>query len=189
MHTKPEDLQNKPSNGEAEGNGKATGAPNSNGTSIPVTGTVEDQLKEAQSKAAEYLDGWQRARADFANYRKRADKERDEAYQNAAAETLAKLLPILDDLDLAINNVPAERANDDVVKGFQMIYRKLGLLLEGAGIKVINPVGEPFNPTQHEALGEVPAGDVAAGHVASVLRKGYLYGDRVLRAALVRVAS
>src|SRR4051812_16054245 len=87
--------------------------------------SIEKQLAEALTKSAEYLDGWQRARADFANYKKRADKERDEAFQVAAAETIKKLLPIIDDFDRAIANVPAEKAEDDVIKGFSLIHRKL----------------------------------------------------------------
>jgi molecular chaperone GrpE len=150
---------------------------------------VEMQLADAQAKAAEYLDGWQRARADFANYKKRAEKEREEAYQVAAADTLRKLLPVIDDFDRAISNVPTEKADDDVIKGFSLIHRKMVSLLENSGIKVINPVGETFNPAQHEAIGQDDSSDVASGHITVVLQKGYLHGDRVLRPALVRVAS
>jgi molecular chaperone GrpE len=185
MHTTPNDNDAK----DAGATGEATtnnGAPTAE---TPLTPTLEDQVREAQTKAAEYLDGWQRARADFANYRKRADKERDEAFQLATVEAYGKLLPVLDDFDLAITNVPPDRANEDVIKGFQMIHRKLSVLLENTGIKVINPVGEKFDPALHEALGEDPAGDVPAGQVTLVLRKGYVYGERVLRAALVRVAG
>jgi molecular chaperone GrpE len=188
MHTTPDEQPNAKNTNTTNANGDPQ-AKGDNGAAGTTTPTVEDQLKDAQAKAAEYLDGWQRARADFANYRKRAEKEREEAYQIAAVEVLAKLLPVLDDFDLAVANVPSERAGEDVFKGFQMIHRKLMVLLENAGIKAIHPVGEKFNPAHHEALGEDPAGAVPAGHITLVLRKGYLYGERVLRAALVRVAS
>jgi molecular chaperone GrpE len=154
------------------------------------TGTgVEMQLADAQAKAAEYLDGWQRSRADFANYKKRAEKEREEVYQVASAETLRKLLPVIDDFDRAIANVPTEKAEDDVIKGFSLIHRKMLGLLDNSGIKVINPVGEAFNPALHEAIGQDDSSDVASGHITAVLQKGYVHGDKVLRPALVRVAS
>ena len=155
----------------------------------PVENSMEVQLSEAQAKAAEYLDGWQRARAEFANYRKRADQERAEAYGNASVDTLRKILPVIDDFDRAISNVPPDKANDEVIKGFNLIHRKLSNLLEGAGITVINPVGEEFNPKYHEAIGTDESSDVPSGHVTAVLQKGYLYGDKVLRPALVRVAG
>jgi molecular chaperone GrpE len=151
--------------------------------------SLEVQLTEAQAKANEYLDGWQRARAEFANYKKRAEKERDEIYQNAAVETLRKLLPIIDDFDRAVANVPADKADDEVIKGFSLIHRKMLTLLDSTGVKVINPVGEVFDPAFHEAIGRDESSDLESGRVTAVLQKGYVYGDKVLRPALVRVAS
>jgi len=150
---------------------------------------LEAQLSEAQAKAAEYLDSWQRERASFANFRKRADKEREDLFQTAAVETYKKLLPVIDDFERAIGNVPADRAEDELLKGFTLIHRKFLTLLEGAGIKAVDPKGELFNPALHEALGHDDTNAVASGHVSTVLQKGYLYGDKVLRPALVRVAS
>lgn len=175
---KPEDKNN-----VTNGNGTADTAENVAEKPLDV------QLGEVQTKAAEYLEGWQRARADFVNYKKRADKEREEAYQIATVETFTKLLPVIDDFDLAVSNVPAEKANDDVIKGFNLIHRKFLSLLENAGIKVLNPVGEAFNPAFHEAIGQDESTTVQSGHVTVVLRKGYMHGERVLRPALVRVAS
>jgi molecular chaperone GrpE len=163
-----------------------------NGTKLVDTvaePTLEQQLAEAKAKSAEYLEGWQRARAEFTNYKKRADKEREDIFQNAAVDTLNRLLPVIDDFDLAIANVPADKANDEVIKGFNLIHRKLIGLLDSAGIKLINPVGEMFNPAYHEAIGHDANSTVPSGHVSTVLRKGFIYGERVLRPALVRVAS
>ncbi|GAB4554048.1 MAG: nucleotide exchange factor GrpE [Anaerolineae bacterium] len=150
---------------------------------------AQKQLTEAQQKAQEYLDGWQRARAEFANYRKRADKEREDAFQNAAIETLKRLLPVMDDFERAVSVVPAEQLELEPIKGFSLIHRKLSSLLENAGLKVLDPKGEPFDPAFHEALGQDPSGDVPSGHITLVLQKGYVYGDRVVRPALVRVAE
>lgn len=160
-------------------------------STAPQNGEIdlEKLLAEAQAKATEYLDGWQRARAEFVNYRKRAEKERDESFQNASAETLRKILPIIDDFDRAISNVPADKADDEIIKGFSLIHRKMLSLLEGTGIKVINPVGEKFDPAFHEAIGQDESSDVPSGHITIVLQKGYVHGDKVLRPALVRVTA
>ncbi|HLY25183.1 MAG TPA: nucleotide exchange factor GrpE [Aggregatilineales bacterium] len=182
-----------PNNANNVNGAKEAQAPGANGTSAPAaqaeTATPEAQIKEAQGKAAEYLEGWQRERAEFANYRKRADQERADLYQSAAAETLRKILPVIDDFDRAIANVPAEKTEDDVTKGFILIHRKLLALLENANIKVIDPKGEAFNPAFHEAIGQDAAGTVPSGHVTMVLQKGYMFGDLLLRPALVRVAG
>ncbi len=150
---------------------------------------LHNQLADAQAKAAEYLDGWQRARAEFANFRRRADKEREDTYQNATVDVLTRLLPVIDDFERALNVVPAEQ-HDDVIKGFGLIYRKLVGLLEAAGVQVIDPKGQPFDPHYHEAVGrDQPTPDIPAGHVTTVMQKGYLHGNRVVRPALVRVAQ
>src|SRR5436190_8964397 len=156
---------------------------------VPTETSLETQLTEAKAKAAEYLDGWQRSRADFVNYRKRSEQERADAYQTASAETLRKLLPVIDDFDRALANVPADKGDDEVIKGFNLIHRKMLMLLESSGITVINPVGEVFNPAYHEAIGQDETSDVPSGHITTVLQKGYLHGDKVLRPALVRVAA
>lgn len=152
-------------------------------------GTVEERLAAAQREAAANLDGWQRARADFVNYRKRAEKELEQAFSHGTVDTLRRLLPVIDDFDRAVQNVPADRAEDDVLKGFNLIHRKFTSLLETAGVRVINPAGEPFDPLYHEAIGHDDGTDVPNGHVSTVLQKGYLHGDKVIRPALVRVAS
>lgn len=149
---------------------------------------LEAQLKQAQAQAAEYLDGWQRARAEFANFRRRAEKEREEISQNTIIEWWGRLLPVIDDFERAVALVPEDRRDDELIKGFGLIYRKLTTLLESAGLKPIDPLGQPFDPTYHEALGRDEAGEVPSGHITLVLQKGYLCGERVVRPALVRVA-
>jgi molecular chaperone GrpE len=151
--------------------------------------SAEARLAEAEGKAAEYLEGWQRARADFANFRRRVEKEREELSAQAAAEALTRILPVIDDFERAMSALPTERSEEEPFKGFLLIHRKLLSLLEGAGITVLDPQGQPFNPAQHEALGQDEAGAVAVGHVTAVLQKGYALGERVLRPALVRVAQ
>ncbi|MFQ3537173.1 MAG: nucleotide exchange factor GrpE [Aggregatilineales bacterium] len=151
--------------------------------------SLEEQLEEARRKADEYLTGWKRALAEFDNYRKRAEKEREEIAQNATIEMLRRLLPVVDDFERALSSLPAERAEDETLKGFALIHRKLIGLLEGANLTQIDPIGQAFDPTRHEAIGQEPSSQVASGHICAVLQKGYLYGERVIRPALVRVAE
>ncbi len=169
----------KPNNGNATATAEAAAPPIS----------LEQQLSDAKADAAKHLDGWQRAAAEFANYRKRTDKERAETYQLATVETFKKLLPVIDDFDRAIQSIPADQANGRAYEGLTIIYRKLIALLEASGIKVINPAGEAFNAAYHEAIGQDDGTGKPSSQVTVVLQKGYLYGDKVLRAALVRIAG
>lgn len=148
-----------------------------------------DGLAKARAEAAEYLEGWQRARAEFANYRKRTDRERKDLKQLAAADTLKQFLPVIDDLERAMDNTPDELGENSWVQGVLMISGKLKTLLENSGLEEINPVGEAFDPTRHEAIGMDDSGEFESGHVTLVLQKGYVYGDTILRPAMVRVAN
>lgn len=161
----------------------------SEATSTEMVSPLEAQLAELTKQAADYKEGWQRERADFINYKKRAEKEREEVALIGAVEAYSKLLPVLDDLDIAVANIPADRADDNVIKGFRIIHQKFVALLEAVGVKVISPLGEIFNPAYHEAIGEDADSGKPTGTVTIVLRRGYRYGERVLRPALVRVAG
>ncbi len=149
---------------------------------------LEAQLAEAQAQAEDYLDQWRRTAAEFANYRKRQEREQEAFMQQANAALISKLLPILDDFDLAFEHLPEDVAESSWVEGFALIRRKLQSLLEQEGVTPIDPVGQPFDPTQHEAVTHEESDEVESGHVIAVVRKGYRLGDRVLRPAMVRVA-
>jgi molecular chaperone GrpE len=157
--------------------------------SEPVELTLEEQLAAAQEKAAEYLDGWQRARAEFANARKRLEKQRAEAYKNAAVDHAAKLLPILDDFDRALINAPDQIESDDWFEGIKLVRRKFQNIMEGLKVEAIEAVGQPFDPNFHEALSLKEADGVESGTVIEELLVGYRLGDRVIRPSLVNVAA
>jgi len=163
---------------------------------LPNTETISDPLKqletelaEAKAETAKMVDTLQRTAADFANYRKRVDKERAETYQLAAVETLKKFLPVLDDFDRAIQNMPSDQSSGVAFDTLKLLHRKMSGLLETTGITVINPVGQSFDPAFHEALGTDHDTGAPSGQVTAVLQKGYVYGEKVLRAAYVRVAG
>ncbi len=149
---------------------------------------LEAELEAARAQAEEYLDQWRRTAAEFANYRKRLEREQAEFIKQANAALIAKLLPVLDDFDLAFEHLPEEVAESAWVEGFALIRRKLHAILEQEGVTPIEAVGQPFDPTLHEAVSHEESEEVESGHVIAEVRKGYRLGDRVLRPALVRVA-
>lgn len=154
-----------------------------------VVDTVEAQLAAAQAEAAKNLDGWQRALADLANARKRFDKQSKMAYTNATAEVIGKLLPVIDDLDRAMVNVPEELVENSWFEGLSGIFRKLNNILEGIQVERIAAVGELFDPNCHEAIMQEDSDEHESGCVIRELQAGYRIGERVIRPALVVVAS
>lgn len=150
---------------------------------------LEEQLAEAEAQSAEYLDGWQRARAEFANARKRLERERAEAYGRAAIEHATKMLPILDDFDRALANVPESIEQDDWYQGILLVSRKMHAILAELNAEPIEAVGQPFDPNLHEALSLTEAEGFESGTVVEELQTGYRLGDKVLRPSLVNVAA
>jgi molecular chaperone GrpE len=151
---------------------------------------LKAQLTEAQAKADEYLAGLQRERAEFNNYRRRTAEEREQMLGLAGEDLIRKVLAIADDFDLAIENRPVELAGDSWVEGVTAIDRKLRALLESEGVSQIDATaGTPFDPRQHEAIANVPGTGRAEGEIVDVVRRGYKLRDRVIRPALVAVAS
>lgn len=145
-------------------------------------------LEEAQSRAGEYLDSLQRERAAFLNYKRRIERERAEQSQSVAADLLLRLLPTLDDFYRAMNAVP-QGGRDEWLEGVALILRKLERFLADEGVVEIEALGQPFDPAFHEAIGVDADADAESGTITQVMRRGYRLGDRVLRTALVRVAS
>ena len=151
--------------------------------------SLRQELEDAQARQAEYLDGWQRARAELANARKRFQREQEQAYGNARCDVLVRLLPILDDFQLALESVPEELSEAPWVDGIRLIERKFQRLLEQEGVTAIEAAGQEFDPSLHQAVTHEPSDTVPAGHVISTLRAGYRLDDQVLRPSMVRVSS
>jgi molecular chaperone GrpE len=156
--------------------------------SIDEFEALQNQLVESQAKAAEYLDGWQRSQAEFANYKRRTDQEKAAFYQSAKGDVMKRYLPVLDDLDRAMVNRPTD-LNESWANGIDLIYRKLQGILEAEGITRIEAEGQMFDPNLHEAISQEPSDSHETGQVIAVVQQGYILGDRVLRHALVRVAA
>jgi len=152
-------------------------------------GDDSPDLELMTAQAAEYLDGWQRARAELANFKKRVERERLDTYQRAAGDILDQFLDVMDDLERALADRPTEGEAATWAEGIVLVHRKVKGLLESHGVETIGAPGEPFDPTIHDAISHEESEDVQEGRVIDVVKQGYRMGDRVLRAAMVRVAK
>lgn len=150
---------------------------------------LREKLAQAEAQAAEYLDNWRRAVADLSNARKRMQREQDELRRSASARVLEKLLPVVDDVDRAFANVPADQAGNDWIEGFRLIQRKLQGLLESEGVVPIPAAGEQFDPNLHYAVTHEDADGLQEGQIIAEVAKGYKLDDKVLRPSMVRVAK
>jgi molecular chaperone GrpE len=149
-----------------------------------------DELTLAQQRIDELTQALQKERADFQNYRKRVERENESLRDNLRGDLLTRFLPIMDDFYRALEAVPEDAQKSDWLKGMSLIYKKFQSIMDAEGVKEINPVGEAFNPTYHEAIGvDDSSEDIPSDHITQVLEKGYIKGQRVLRTAKVRVAS
>ena len=150
------------------------------------TVSLEPALAEARKKAEEYLANWQRTQADFINYKRRNEQERQEFNKFANSSLYCSILPVLDDLERALRAVPEEFAKDDWVEGVRLVERKFKTILEGQGVKQICALGMDFDPALHEALRQEKGKE---GMVISEIQKGYMLHDRLLRPARVIVGK
>jgi molecular chaperone GrpE len=150
---------------------------------------LKKELEESRAQANEYLDGWQRARAEFANYKKRVDRDQAQTYQTAAGNILKRYLEILDDLDRALKKRPQNGEGASWAAGIELIYRKFVSILEAEGVKAMDVEGKTFDPNMHEAISQAEIPGFESGQIVEEIQKGYMIGERVLRPALVRVAK
>ena len=142
----------------------------------------ETELAALRSELDERTRDLQRVSAEYANYRKRVDRDRGLAAEQTTGAVLAALLPVLDDLDRA-------REHGDLVGPFASVAEQLIGTLGKLGLTVFGEKGDPFDPTRHEAVAHLTSADVTESTCVEVMRRGYLLGDRLLRAALVAVAD
>ncbi len=151
-----------------------------------------DGLEAQRKKAEDYYNQLLRLQADFENYRKRVEKEKPELIKYGKAEILMKLLPLYDLLLAAHNHVAAAKdggANDDVLKGLEMIFKEFSKVFEAEGIRPMDPVGKPYDPMASEILGVTEGTEENDGLVTEELQKGFYYGEKILRPARVKIAK
>ncbi len=167
--------------------------PSPEGEELKVTAYEVEELKNklaaAEAKSAEYLDGWQRTQAEFSNFKKRLERDNETTYLLMKGDLIRKFLPILDDLERALQSKPHQEVAEAWAGGIELIIHKLQALLEAEGVKRIEAEGAAFDPNLHEAITQEAADGVKSGHIIAVVRNGYMLGDRVIRPAQVRVAQ
>jgi molecular chaperone GrpE len=144
------------------------------------------QLEAEKKRSAELLDSWQRARAELINFKRRVEQERQREMELAGVYVIQRVLPALDDFDLALANRPTNKEAEAWVNGVALVAHKLRTALESLGVQPIAASGQKFDPALHEA---VMAEEGGGEHVVAELRRGYTMNGNVIRPALVKVGK
>ena len=165
-------------------------APAGEGPNKAVQGeAIAADLDAARAEAESYLDDLRRLQADFDNYRKRTLREQTARAASASQALVAKLLPVLDNFELAVSAAEQSRDFDRMLKGVEMVFGELREVLEAEGLVKIEAEGKPFDPERHEAVVAVEQEGAAPGSVVDIVRNGYELRGKVLRPAMVKVAK
>lgn len=146
---------------------------------------MEDELETARREAAAHLDTAQRLQADFDNYRKRMQREQEEAGKRASQRLVTDLFPVVDNLERALAHAPED---DPLNEGVRMVLQQVLDVFGREGVERIDALGEPFNPTEHQAVGRAERADVAEDTCVAMYQPGYRMHGRVLRPASVVVS-
>ena len=160
---------------------------NENMTQPEETAVEEiNELEEAQKKAEELNDRLLRTMAEYDNFRKRTQKEKESIYPDAISFAVQAMLPVIDNFEIALKS---ECTDENFKKGMEMIFNQMLESLKSLNVSEINPVNAPFDPEEHNAVMHVEDEAVEENTVVEVLRKGYKLGDKVIRFAMVKVAN
>lgn len=149
-------------------------------------GTPSAESEALRTENQKLRDQMLRSRADFENFRKRAEREKTEYFKFALADTIRDLLPVVDNLERAVSH--AGDGSEEVQKGIELIHKQMMDLLQRYGVKPVGEISEPFDPAKHEAIMREENTSLPANSVAEVLQRGYALNDRLLRPAMVKVA-
>jgi molecular chaperone GrpE len=147
------------------------------------------ELEKSKKQAEEYLNGWQRTKADFENYKKRQAKIFGELEQMASQNLILEILPILDAFKSAGQHLPEELKNSEWAKGILQIKNQLESLLEEKGLEEIKSIGEIFNPNLHEVVEKVELDNKKENEIIEEIQKGYFLNKQVIRTAKVKIAK
>jgi molecular chaperone GrpE len=155
---------------------------------------VEGELKRLADERADLTDRLARRQADFDNFRKRTERERSETYNRALGEVVRRLLPVMDNLQRALDTERTMEVGESAefrhfLEGVELINRQLGVVVEGLGVEVIPTVGHLFDPHIHEAVSTEETADVEPDTIVQEMQRGYRLGDKLLRPAMVKVAT
>lgn len=147
------------------------------------------ELEALRKQAEENQERYLRTQADFDNFRRRSRQEKEDFAKYASSKLVEQLLPVLDNFERAMSASKDSRDFDSLLKGLDMIQRQLGQMLEQEGLTAMNAEGEPFNPEFHQAVMQVESDEHGEGIVVEEMQKGYMFKDKVLRPAMVKVSK
>lgn len=152
--------------------------------------SLEDQIIKLQEEVSNNLSGWKRAQADYQNLQKTSAKEKLDIIKYASFDIITKLIPLFDNFELALKYTPEELKDNQWVKGIEFILKQIQDLLIEQGVQIINPLGEDFDPYQHEAVETIQSEDENnKNKVIEVMQVGYKLEDKLIRSARVKVSS
>jgi len=158
-------------------------------TVIEETASEDTRYEQLEKQLEEQTQRYLRAQADFDNFRRRTQKEKEELGQYASMKLIGQLLPTVDNFERGLEAATANKDYDSLVKGVEMIFRQLEQTLEQEGLTPMNAVGQPFNPEFHQAIMQVESDEYEEGIVVEEVQKGYMMKEKVLRPAMVKVSS
>ena len=149
---------------------------------------LEEELEAEQKKAEDYLNRLKYLQADFENYRKRVEKEVQDAIQRSNERLISNIIEVMDDLENAISAGKSTENKTALLEGLQFVQKKLDTILENEGLVRLESVGKPFDPNLHEVLTEIPAKSQKKGIIIEETRKGFMFKGKVLRPSVVKIA-
>ena len=149
----------------------------------------KNKKDKKDEQIADLTDKLTRQMAEFDNYRKRTEKEKSAMYEIGAKDIVEKILPVVDNFERGLQSVAEENKEDPFVQGMDKIYKQLMTTLEGIGVKPIEAVGQEFNPDFHNAVMHIDDEEQPENVIVEEFQKGYMFGDKVLRYSMVKVAN
>ncbi|MFG1733845.1 hypothetical protein PAEVO_01900 [Paenibacillus sp. GM2FR] len=186
--TMEETFENTPNSGESRSAEEAVNPEQE----IPVTESADEagsaELEKLQAEVLEHQQRTLRVQADFDNFRRRTQKEKEDLGKYASSKLITELLPVIDNFERALQASEENPEFESFSKGVSMIFRQLESVLATEGLTAMKSVGEPFNPEYHQAIMQVESDEYEEGIVVEEVQKGYMLKDKVLRPAMVKVS-
>lgn len=183
-HEEPEKNEKEPAAPEAAKQAEAPKQPE--GSKQKAESKQPDALEQAKAVQAQEHDQFLRLAAEYDNFRKRTQREKDGIYQDAVADTVKKFLPVYDNLERALHH---ETADEAYKKGVEMTLTELVKILDALGVKPFGEAGETFDPQRHNAVMHIEDESLGENVIAEVFQTGFAHGDKVIRFAMVKVAN
>lgn len=149
----------------------------------------KEEIATLKKQTQEYLEGWQRAQADYANFKRRAEEDIIKTAKFASENLIKKILPVLDNFQRAFNHMPAGQTDSEWIKGIKQVGAQLENVLKEEGLEKIDCIGKDFNPEEAEAIGFDQNQKFKEDQVSEIIQEGYKLKDKIIRPAKVKIAT